>query len=792
MSKNKAQEIVTWTSEKREELLALHRSEHQLINYYNAGEIPGKEGDSIMSLGLGYRYIKKSTDQMLSIMYSDPGPMKSNLICGGDFERKRYIEKAWDEVANREIKKEYKSLIPSLAGRSSVIGKCFAFRKNPMDLKFERARVLHDVDSTMDIHSDSWWRWSVLGKMRLRDLESLIQKSQGKESEKKGWSREGLLALKKYILEEDLNKNKTQGEDMVYLTADQCEDMPIGEELLDEPLEVIWHFEKSEEKNECGDRKINFYVVSRYQDPSKMQGKVVNGPNAHKMRVKMPSVGQAYSDHQKILFRFDNYFDSVSECLVSVVVDSSLSGNDKMAEVEGLGKQAFPKFLHMESLTKSLLEGAAWASSPNFYIQPGANKQAMKNLAKQGMAPFQMIPEQVVPMNKSNVMSSVGQNIGLIQSMGLDIAQDAQTGEVPVSGGKGVDFNRKSLSDQFVLDRQRGAQQKMVAWMYALDPMWEEIGKTLTKSPKLWNKSDPGYYVAKRIHECLRDHYNIKDSEWEWSPKGKNKKPILQFSQRRVDGGVDDSQSYQKAVTMLQSSDSPRIREIAEKRMVNAIWGPKGVDEAYGEEKEAVDLKDKAIAIQRINSAMVGSPILPPEPADNPEAHIECAFATLQKTFQCAQSLGNKLSPETLKGVQEVMKIAALYASRLSEKDQAAVMGQIQRIAQEFGKIEPIIQVQSVDDQKKQIDMQAKIQDGQVKQAMAQSIIQKRQDDTELSRAKAMFEQNKEVRALVREEARSDAQASSMREGARLSAVKADQIESQLTEEAIDDPLFTP
>jgi hypothetical protein len=760
--KLKALEILDIVNRDRQDLFPTMRAEMDLEEYFNSGTVPTDGCDGVQSLGMGHRFLKRPMEQLTSIMLQTPGPLATHPTTTAEPFTAQRVKRALDAELNREIVRYYQPIIKSAAGGAMISGKSFLFRTDPRDFRFRSGRLIHDINAPADVHDDAFWRWSFLAEITLRELDHLLKIAERERpNSDRGWSAAGLRALKKEVVSKQVNGKKKPGSRGYTTITDTMLDLPFDAVRWGEKVEVIWFFCKSE-GDEMGrggrDRKIDFYVVSRYGDPSKVEQK--EGQHFITRTLETGSMAGHHRENQQVLFYTAGMFDSVTECLCPLIVDSAITSNQRMAQLTGIGKQALHRLLVNEHVMNSLSEGAAFAAMPNYVISGGVTEDMVEQLQRNGINPHDALPEGVQAMDKRNATGSLGQILGLVQAIGLDIEQDSKSGEAPVSLGRTVDHQRKSSSDLFANAINESLSQFISGWSSQIDVLWNEVGRTLTRSPGALHKSDSSYQQVLTIQTNLLKEHGIRTSEYTWR-EGKPQK--FEFKTRRRNGAQDRQGAFQQAQALSQMADTEKVRRYAQREMVAALHGDELAHELFDNQEEPPERSQvEAIAIQS-NTALQSLTAMEPNLDDDPFLHYPAHLNTAVVLMKVAEGQGNRADAYVLKGISVLLEHAALDAARLPDQQQQQAMQQLQQVAQAAQQIQPL--AQPTEEAKLQLDerkVAVQEQNSQSMTADKQSLIQSRESSAEMKKI-AMGEQGyRDARRIADSERKTDAQIGSM------------------------------
>ena len=164
-------------------------------------------------------------------------------------------------------------------------------------------------------------------------------------------------------------------------------------------LDVYWYFRKSDDERDVdGKPKVDLYCVSRWGQNAVIVEQEGDGVTYKALEIK----SQNESGNQ-ILYHVPSAFENIDECLIALLLDSRVDGEQEMAQVEGIGKSLLPRLVSMEALTTSLLSGVSWAVQPNLTTQTGkaVDEEKLRELVREGIQPWDLTPNDVTAINKA-------------------------------------------------------------------------------------------------------------------------------------------------------------------------------------------------------------------------------------------------------------------------------------------------------------------------------------------------------------------------------------------------------
>jgi hypothetical protein len=320
--------------------------ERALVAYYNCGPVPSDEcsDDAPISIGLGHRYIKKPFEQLLDTILMEPGFIKTEVAFPLRADRKQMIEGALDKEINAIVHERMESVFRRIAGRALITGRAFLFRLSKWDWMFKTGRMLHHIDDIDDPYDEGFREWAFCGRLTLREIDEKLDSL--RDYEGAGWNRAALGSLKKYILETTSTEKDTPQED-----RDRRLTQPFDEENAKKPLDVYWYFRKNGERGDFGHEKIDLYCVSCYENAAIVK---VNDDGT----VIQKSLGfDGDGKNNQVLYYYPDAFESIQDCLIPMLLDSRVDGEQELAQIDGTGKIMVPRLLGMEQVGVSLMEG---------------------------------------------------------------------------------------------------------------------------------------------------------------------------------------------------------------------------------------------------------------------------------------------------------------------------------------------------------------------------------------------------------------------------------------------------
>lgn len=649
-----ASRILTNVSDWRTNLWPLFIRERAIVAYYNAGPIPMDEpcDDSPISLGLGHRYIKKPFEQLLDAILMKPGFIKTEQCYPLEAKRKGLIESAADVEINAIAHKRMESTIRRLAGRSLITGRAFAFRLSRWDWLFRHGRLLHAIRDGDDVYDESFREWAFSAQITLREIDSYIDSTRNYDGA--GWSNGALRNLKKYILElTSSEKSITAGQRDEWVSSHL--DKPFDESTSCQPLDVYWYFQKNGERSPSGHEKIDLYCISRYGEISTVEEeKTGDGITYRALAVKDNGKGN-YKDKNQLLYHLPNAFESVDECLIPLILDSRVDGEQEMAQIDGTGKIMVPRLNAMEHLAGSLLEGMAFGVQPNWTAANGAavNQEELKRLQRAGLGPWDYVPPGLTLLGKNNSFSGMNSAIQMLTTLGVSADNDAGTGELSPMGQAQPEL--KDGMQAMVAQLQAAVGRRTGKFFECLDLIANQITWTLCRPFEMWRKEDAAYYdVLTFQSKMLSDHKVIPAEYSSERMKGKT---------RRLSSDGSKQEAIQNAMTtkqMFGGNISPEGLRFIDKEAMRAMWGDPTADMLIPDEQPE-DMNQVMAAETQNSMAIIGLQMPKRLPTDVPMVHLPRHMGTLTSRLQLAQQTGS-LSPIDSMGLQALLVHASLDA----------------------------------------------------------------------------------------------------------------------------------
>jgi hypothetical protein len=699
------------------------RLERRLVDYYNAGHVYNEQEDepndeTPMSLGLGHRFIRKPFDSLQDRILSEPGFVKSEIKWPLKAERKRMVEVAFDEEVNKVVHHRLSSLISSLAGRSLITGKAFAYRMSRWDFMWKSGRLLHDAKAGADIYDESFREWAFTGTMTLRNIDERINST--RDYEGGGWSHAGLKNLKEWILKQTSTEKNTPQHNGSTVNVDD----PFDESLIHTPLDVYWYFRKSGERNPFGDEKIDLYCVSRWNTSASITTNDSETATYKSLAIKTDS------DEQQTIFYLENAFESIRECLVPLLLDNRIEGDQTMKAMEGLGRILISRILPTEHLAGAMLAGLSWAVQPNFQLDNSVDEELAKMIAKEGGAgPWDGLPSGMKFIDKNNALTGINGAANMLQMLGMSLDQDAATGEISPYGTKGIEL--KDLANRYVQQIDASVGRRVAKFDQAMDGIANQIVETMGRPITMWDKGDAAYYAVVQVHTNLLHAHGIYPVEF-------SSERIVGRC-RRLNGDGDKAQILQSGQVLMNTYGgqfAPEFHQFLAKEAVRAMYGDPIADVAVPEKAE-VDVTQQMIVIGQETMCLSSLQMPQRNASDNPSLHVASHMQTIAKRIQVAQQQGSWTPLERM-GVDLLIKHTALDVPGVPPQNLQQTTQALQQMARVIVSI-PVMGATS-ELMLKQQDAQRKMQELLLDQQHEQGLVTDRQAKLDLQHQKLMLQ----------------------------------------------------
>lgn len=640
MPKLTAQRITTSVDNMRRHLWPIWMMEKAMVDYYNGGFMPSIANEEVcdddvqVSLGLGNRYIKKPFDSLMDCILSDPGVFKTQVEYPLRAERRGKVEAALDKEINGLLHDRLEPLIRSIAGRSLITGRAFMFRLSRWDWKFRSGRLLHPIQYSDDIHDESWREWAFTSQITLREIDEKI--STLRDYKGNGWNTSALRALKDYITKStDAEKVESITE-----TAKRIE-TPFTDERAESPLEVYWYFRKSDEERDAdGKPKVDLYCVSRYG-----QNAVIAEQEGEGVRYKALEITGNDNGANQVIYYVPNAFENIDECLIALLLDSRVDGEQEMGQIEGIGKSLLPRLVSMEALTTSLLAGVSWAVQPNLTTATGRSVDAEKlaELVREGIEPWDFIPAEVKALDKTNSLTGLNAAMSVITMLGMSSEADGGTGEMSPLGDSQAKF--KAESDKLLATQGQTVTRRYARFLKSMDRLVWQIVSTLCRPLGMWQKADAGFNEVRTFQVKMAVMHQVIPAEYSMER--------ISASARKVAGGMDKNTAIQQSTFMIEKFGgqlAPEGIRYLVKNITRMIYGDSTADMLLPD-KPDIPHDQLRLASEQNTQCIVSLLPVQRAPEDDPMIHLPIHEQALQTRLQIAMQQGS-ISPYDQRGLQ--------------------------------------------------------------------------------------------------------------------------------------------
>lgn len=619
----------------RQDLWPLWRMERRLVGYYNGAHIPtdSDECDSDpISLGMGHRFIKKPYDTLMDAILTEPGFIQTELRYPLKAQNKSKIQTALDEEINVIVHDRMESTFRKTAGRAIILGRAFLFRLSRWDWKFNNGRLLHALDDCDDVYDEGFREWAFSGRLTLRCIDEYLDST--RDYDGAGWNYQALANLKKFILESTATEKDTN------LRAHAVDDLlgrPFEEGLSRQPLEVYWYFRKNGRKTPLGDEFIDLYCVSRYGSTSNIVVANDGGIQYRSLQIKGSDAGN------QVIYYLPNAFHGINECLIPILLDSRVDGEQEMAQVDGTGKIMVPRLLTMENIALSTAEGIAFGMQPNWQASGAMSVEDARKLAREGLGPWDVVPQGLGLMTKNNAMTGMNAAMQMLQMLGVSAEADAATGELNPMGPMDPKF--KALAVQMVQQTQAAVTRRQSGFFKKLDLLAEQQTETLCRPLTEWKKGDAGYYDVQTIQVNMLIKHQIMPAEYS------SERMVAKC--RRLQSGGDRQQTISMSVSMAQMFGGQLgpdgLRYLA-KEALRAGYGDVVTDQVLMPDNPDPQPEQMATAQAQNAEALLSLTSPQRTGRDNPQIHIPIHMKAIQGNLQAVQQQGS-VTPQQKMGI---------------------------------------------------------------------------------------------------------------------------------------------
>lgn len=676
--------------------------EKRIVEFYNGGSIPldddEADDEAPVSIGLGYRYIARPFQILLDSILMNPGFIKSDIQFPRDPKRKRVVESALDQVANELIHKRSESLLRGLAGRALVTGRAFAYRLSRWDWKFKQGRLLHDIEDCDDIYDSSFREWAFMGRMTLRELDERISNTRDVGT---GWNRQAMKSLKEWILK-TTSDEKTKGGNLSPTNWAEQVLMPFDATMAHRPLDVYWYFRKNGTHNDVtGQENIDLYCVSRWGVAMSVQTIDNNDGSVSKYLDLSSDAAE-----NKTMYYLKDAFGSIEECLIDLLLDSRVDGDQEMAQVSGTGQIMVNRLLPMEQIAISTIDGIAWASQPNWTAAQPIDEARMKDIARNGLGSWDFVPQGVTTVPKNNAITGLNGAMEMLRMLGMSADQDAATGEISAMDDRQPQL--KSLANQLVNQVAAGASRRSAKFFSCLDRLANQQLSTVCRPKAYWMPGDAAFRDVTYLQGKLLVQYQVSPDEYSST--------IIRGKCRRLAMDGDKQQTITTAAGFIQQFGgqiSPEGHHFLAKEAARAAYGDPTADMLLPDEPK-LDLMQQMVILGQ--EAMCLQSLQAPKrnPSDNPILHVISHMKTLANRIQVAQQQGS-WTPLESQGVQLLLQHAAMDAPGLPKQELQQVGQGLQQMARVVASL-PVtgatseLQLKEADAQRKQQETNLKIE----------------------------------------------------------------------------------
>lgn len=649
----------------REELWPLWRMERRLTAYYNGEHIPTDNDecdDDPVSLGLGHRFIKKPYDTLMDAILTEPGFIQTDLRYPLRAQHKSKIQTALDQEINAIVHDRMESTFRKTAGRAIILGRAFLYRLSKWDWQFKNGRMLHALDDCDDVYDEDFREWAFAGRLTLRCIDEWLEST--RDYDGAGWNYKGLADLKKYILE----STATEKDSSRTTRIDEMMGRPFDAATSRQPLDVYWYFRKNGEHAPDGHEYIDLYCVSRY-------GQTANIAVTKQGGIEFRALEVSGSDKpgNQVIYYLPNAFSSINECLIPIILDGRVDGDQTMAQVDGTGKIMVPRLLTMENIALSTAEGIAFGMQPNWQASGSMSTDDARKLAREGLGPWDVVPQGLQTMNKNNALTGMNAAMQMLQMLGVSAEQDAATGEISPMGPMDPKF--KALAVQMVQQTQAAVTRRQSSFFKKLDLLAEQQVETLCRPLTQWRKGDAGYYDVETVQVNMAIKHGILPAEYS--------SERMSAKCRRLQSGGDRQQTITTSVSMAQMFGGqlgPEGLRFLAKEACRAAYGDVVTDQVLMPDNP--EQQPDQIATAQAQNAQALLSLTQPQrgPKDNPAVHIPVHMTALQANFQAAQQQGS-ITPAQKMGLGSLMMHTAQDLQGAPQQAQEQIGGLLQKAA---------------------------------------------------------------------------------------------------------------
>jgi hypothetical protein len=478
--------------------------------------------------------------------------------------------------------------------------------------------------------------------------------------------------------------------------------MPFDSTMAHKPLDVYWYFRKNGTYDEImGQEKVDLYCVSRWGATASVQV-IDNGDGSVNKYLDL----NTDDEENQTMYYVRDAFGSVQECLVDLILDSRIDGDQELAQVEGSGKMMINRIMPMEQIGIAMIEGVAWAASPNWTSAQPIDEARMRDIARNGLGPWDYIPSGVTTVPKNNAITGLNGAMEMLRMLGMSVDQDAATGEISSMDDRQPQL--KALAQQAVQQVQAGASRRAEKFFGALDKLAEQQISTITRPMAYWLPGDAAYRDVKYIQGKLMIQYKIAPDEYS--------SMFTHGKCRRLAGDGDKQQVVQQSAAFIQifgGQLSPEGHHYLAKEAARAQYGDPIADMLLPDEPD-LDISQQMVILGQEAMCLQSLQMPSRNPSDNPMLHIVSHMKTLGNRIQVAQQQGS-WTPLERQGVSLLLQHAAQDAPGLPKQELQQVQQGLQQMARVVASL-PVtgatseLQLKEADAQRKQQETQLKIQ----------------------------------------------------------------------------------
>lgn len=677
--------------------------ERQIVEYANGGPPPSDNETcetDIVPLGFAPTFMKKEMAPLLDPLELEPGVISMTCCTPAikDVNRTQMIETEVNKAVNSVVMGRLKPILTSMAGRSTVTGRGYLYWTSENDWVPNFGRLIHPPEAGVDILNSSWREWAFDGKITLQQIEERLKGA----TNGYGWNHDGLMALKEWVIASEAEKYQTNPDStrqwMQNYDREIWRAIDISNTNFAEPVDVYWYFKKNGKitKNDPeygGHECVDLYCVSRFGSSMRVEATVRDEITYRKLLVSYPNNGKTYlqklmadrspindlpkddsydAENERLLFYLPNAFKSIEQALVFHNDDASVSGDQLMSEVRGVGKTAMPKLAVMEALFTNMVEGLGFASVPTWSVSPGVSEEYLEQLQRGGLRSGQAFPAGIQPMAKQNSLTGFGAAAQAVNMMDAGIAGDSTANQQAMFGSPSADFASQAgaqLSQQQAQANRRGQN-----WLATLDKVVRVIVRRLCRSWPEQRTVFPCYYDAQRMRLILKAKYQVHEDEWDadrWDAAA-----------RRLAGGLMRQEAIQVNTMLIQvvGPIMPSLLPTFAYEILRAYFGDTKARQMTTVQDEQQNASQTAEAQMNCASAMINGVPPPPKPMDDPVLHSAVAAKLANDRTKMAMMTGSVTNVEVA-GIKAVIGYSMSHLARLPEQLMKPAMQQLEAVA---------------------------------------------------------------------------------------------------------------